>query len=708
MRWGIALCRCNETLPWDASLIRRMLGLREAPALFDRLPRDEVHRFMDFVAAGGFDRLLVGCCGPEALFREAAGAAGADSTRLVVMSFRETCFWPHPADRAAANAKAARLLRAAARLAETAKAPPEMPVRVGPTVLIATDSAAGLELARRLEGVARPVLLLDERSTAFDAEGTHPLPWPASWGTVTGVEGTLGDFRVAVARGQPLDLRACIHCRRCIPVCHTAAISPGLRLRTELCDRCGDCLDACGDVGAIRIPRSEAETLRADQVVVVTGNGGPAGPLRTGRHVLHSPGAAEVEALARRILSHVGEFRKPRSVIYDAEICAGGAAGHEGCGRCIGACPYQAIARDPGNRLRMLVDAPACEGCGACVSACPTSALSFADPPPVELYTRMAALLAPLAGRAGDAPVLAFHCPEGGNAALADAGRLRLRYPATVLPVPMACLRHVSDANILTAFRMGAAGVALLGCESCPHGARELLLEKLAVATSVLDAFGLGGERVALITGGPGESRSMIEALDRFAGALAASPIRWDGRSALPATNREALVEAVGTFIELTGREPGPVAVPEGQPFALPHVRVADCTLSRACVNVCPTHAFRFSEERQTLDLRRIACVSCGLCVAACPEHAITLEPGLPLDRRALEWDVAVRDEPVACLKCGKPFANRRALEAVEAKLAGIAHLVDAFAGGRRDLLRMCPNCRAVAAVLEMQHGWEP
>jgi hypothetical protein len=69
---------------------------------------------------------------------------------------------------------------------------------------------------------------------------------------------------------------------------------------------------------------------------------------------------------------------------------------------------------------------------------------------------------------------------------------------------------------------------------------------------------------------------------------------------------------------------------------------------------------------------------------------------------------VVARDEPVACLKCGKPFANRRALAAVEAKLAAIAAVADTFAGRRRDLLRMCPNCRAVAAVLEMQEGWEP
>jgi len=321
----------------------------------------------------------------------------------------------------------------------------------------------------------------------------------------------------------------------------------------------------------------------------------------------------------------------------------------------------------------------------------------------------MTHLLAPIPGHPQvDPPVLALHCPEKGQTALAEAGRLGLCYPATVLPVPMACLRHVSEANMLAPFRLGAGGVALLGCESCPHGERALLSQKLALARSVLDAFGVEGDRIRLITGEAGEAPSMLEALGRFVGSLGPVPIRWEGRAALPTDNREVIAEAIRSLIETTGREPAPIAVPPGQTFAVPEVRVADCTMSRACVNVCPTHAWKFEEDKQTLELKQIACVNCGLCVAACPEHAITLKPELPLDRNALDWQVVVRDEMVRCVKCGKPFVNRKALEAVEAKVFSIESIINTFAGSRRSLLRMCPSCRAVAAVFEMQRGWEP
>lgn len=706
MRWSVALCTCNRTLDWDGDEVRRALALPGPPDLYDRLPRDEIHRFMDRLGAagGGIDRVLVACCGPADLLREAAGTAGIDAARVHVVNLREPCFWVHP-DPASARATAARLLRATMRAAQ-APQPPTMPVRVGPTVLIATDSAAGLDLARWLEAVARPQVVLDERSGAFDASPLHPLPWSTNWGRVVAVDGALGAFRVTVEHGQPIDLRTCIHCQRCVPVCHVAAIGAGLRLRTDLCDRCGDCLVACEHVGAIRIPRDEREVITAGQVVIVTDDGVPPGVARTGYHLLRRPSAADVDALAWKVLGLVGEFRKPLYVRYDADVCAGGAAGHQACGRCIPACPYEAVARSPRNALRVQVDLGRCEGCGACVAVCPTSALAFTDPPPAELDGRLRALLTPLPETAGAPPVIVFHCPEEGAAALAEAGRRRRPGRPSVLPVPMACLRHVSEADVLTALSYGAAGVALLGCEACPHGARDLLLGRLEVARLVLDAFGVGGERVRLIAGAGVE---MLDELDAFAGALGPPPVTWDGDGApAPSGNRDAIAGAIRALIEATGREPGRVAVPPAAPFAFPDVRIGGCTLCRTCVNVCPTHAFRYREEAEALELRQVSCVNCGLCATACPESVITLRPETFLTRAALDYTVVVQDEALRCLKCGTAFGTRRAVEAIEAKVVGLPTVGDAFAGARRNLLRMCPRCRAAAAVIEMQRGWEP
>jgi ferredoxin len=708
MRWGVALCSCNETLRLDPGRVAAALPGDLGLAGFARLPKDEIHRFVDWAARERADRVLVACCGAPALFREALAAAGADPAAAVVVNLREQGVLPRdPAS--ALEAAVARLLRATMRGAEAGRSGSERPLRVGPTVLVATDGPAGLRLARRLESLARPVVVLDEGSTAFDAEPPASVSWKTTWGRVARIDGSLGAFRVAIERTQPLSLEACIRCRRCVPVCHTSAISEGLRLRTELCDRCGDCLTACGSIEAIRIPRQERETLRADQVVVLSAAAPAAGPRRTGHHAARSTDPAAVDALAWDVLGLIGEFTRTEPVAYASETCAGGAAGHQSCGRCIGACPYGAIARDPRNLLRVSVDQAACEGCGACVAECPPSALTFTDPPPDQLRARMAALLAPLRGEPDPTRLVAlFHCPERGQALLAAAGRLGLPAPPGLLPIPMACLRHVSEGDVLGALRLGAAGVALLGCADCPHGPRPLLLERLDRVRAVLDAFGAGPERVALIAGDGTDPRAAIGALDAFTAALGPAPIRWDGDATLPAAGREAIAEAIRALLDATRREPGRLAVPADAPFASPRVDPAKCTLARACVNACPTHAWRFDEARQALLLRSIACVNCGLCVQVCPEGAITLDPAIPLEAGALEWRVAVQDEPAACTKCGKPFGNRRAVQAVEARLRALPAVVDVFAGPRAELLRMCPECRAVAAMLEVHKGWEP
>ncbi len=635
MRWFFALCSCDATLPIDPEAMQRALGLDAVPECFERLPSEQLPGFTDWLGRERPDRVVVGCCAPAELVRDAASTAGVPPTAVDVINLREECFWVHP-DRATANAKAARLLRAAMRAVSTVPPASGIPVTVGPTVLIASHSPTGAALARRLETAAQPQL---------------------TSGRVVKVDGVLGAFRVTVEGEQRLG------------------------------------------------PRTE--TLTASQVVVIGNGGGSAGggPTRTGHHQVAEPSAAELDALSLRILDLIGDFQKPAYVRYDPLTCAGGASGHQACGRCVTACPYDAVVRKPDEPLRVAVDHAACEGCGSCVAVCPTSSLTFTDPPTALLDARLRALLAPLAGAPPAPLVVAYYCPEGGAAAFADAGRARRAYPATVLPVPMACLRQVSEADVLSALRYGAAGVGLIGCQTCPHGERQALLDRVALARTVLDAFGLGGDRLHVITDEP---VAAIAALERFAAALPPSPVHWAGDGVIPARGRDAIADAIRSLIAITGRQPGPTAVPADAPFAVPDVRVSGCTMCRACVNVCPTHAFRFDETQQTLELKTIACVNCGLCARACPESVITLRPQMPLDLAALDYATVARDDTLACTKCGVAFGSRRAIEVIESKLFGMQSLLDTFAGNRRGLLRMCPSCRAVAAVAAMQEGWEP
>ena len=649
--WGVFLCDCRSTLAVSPGLFEGQASLITVASE----PEQSIGPFAAQADERELERVVVACCSPRSLFREALGGR-----ELVFLDLKEKCFTAH-SDPAQAQAKARRMIHAAMMGAEARGEISQNLMRVGGRLALYTDSPTGLKLAEKVRELGEMTVFV-----APGAPGFEGVPaWKVNRARLVSVEGRLGNFQVT----------------------------------TET--------PANGGSGS-----PEPVKMAADQVVVWTEGELPPIQRRTGVHLYHGAGEEVLEEAVERVRELSGVFRKPEHVAYDPQVCAGGAATLQACGHCITSCPYDAIARDSTNPLRIRVDHLACEGCGACVSTCPTSALRFTEPSPKQIYAQLAGLLAEPVEDGGAPPVILFHCEEQGRRLLQEAGAAGLHYPASVLPVEVPCLRYVSEAIMLEAVRMGAAGVGLLGCETCPNGERELLLGKMELSRQILDSFGLGGDRLRLITTEPGNDAEAVAALTQFASAIEGLPAAGEAGLAaqLPRQtgNREILAEAIGGLIELTGREPGGIKPPAGQPFGFAEVREAGCTMCRACTNVCPTHAFKFEEETLTLHFKPINCISCGLCENFCPEKVISVRSELFLEKQALEYSVVVRDEMLTCISCEKPFINRRALEAVEARVLNLATLLDTFDGDRKKLLRMCPDCRAAYAILEVDKGWEP
>ena len=655
-RWGVFLCDCRSTLNMDLQKI----GNPESLVVVATNPEKDIEDFASKADQLELEHVVVGCCAKPSIFEEAL-----QGKTLHFLDLKGKCFAPH-SNLEQAHTKASKMIEAEIRVSNIkAKNPvPVNPLQVGNRVVIFTEFSEGLKLASMLDE------LMDGDSAAVtlcissDIEGLEDgSPLLEQRTSLIAVEGRLGNLKITLEPDQILN--------------------GGSQKRFD---------------------------LKADQLIVLTKTHPPGIKRRTGVHLLSSTESEILEETVRQVRDLVGHFHKPVHLTYDQDICAGGDKGMETCGRCISYCPYDAISRQTENRLRIQVDHLTCEGCGACVSACPTSALQFTEPSPQEIYARMAALLESSKEKQGNVepPVIVFHCEEMGRKVLETAGLVPLPYSPGVLPVEVPCLRYVSESNMLAAMSLGAAGVGLLGCEDCPNGERELLYQKYDFTQLILQNFDLDQDRVRIITAEAGQEADAVEAINQFVSQLSESPMVPNWTTPSQTLNRSILSDVLGDFIDQTGNEPGRISLSSELPFAFANINESGCTLCRSCANVCPTNAFRFEEESNSLHFKHINCVGCGLCEEVCPENVITIKRELVLEKQSLDYTLVAEDEMINCLKCKKPYINRRALEAVESKLFEIESLKNTFSGNRKNILRMCPDCRTVAAMMEVDRGWEP
>ena len=73
------------------------------------------------------------------------------------------------------------------------------------------------------------------------------------------------------------------------------------------------------------------------------------------------------------------QFVSGHLAVIDPEICLG-------CGECVEACLYGAIALEDGAEPKARITEHACEGCGVCVRVCPSEAIAFPPRRCGELY----------------------------------------------------------------------------------------------------------------------------------------------------------------------------------------------------------------------------------------------------------------------------------------------------------------------------------
>jgi ferredoxin len=632
----ILICSCEDSMPLDAAAVAR--GCRGGTVTTARqLCRAELDKFR--AAAAGGAPLIVGCTQEAPLFAEVA----ENDSDIRYANIRETAGWS--SDAQAAGPKMAALLAAAAEPA------PEIPF------VSFTSEGVALIYGRDEQAIEAANLLKDHLDVTVlikpPAEVTPPrvTDFPVVKGAIRSAKGHLGAFELTVDEyAQP---------------------APSSR-------------------GALRFgaPRDGAVS-RCDLVLDLSG-GAPlftAADLRDG-YLRADPGdrAAVLKAVLKA-RDLVGTFDKPRYVDFTADLCAHSRSRIVGCTRCLDLCPTGAIA-PAGDHVA--IDAHVCAGCGQCAAACPTGAASYALPPADTLIRRLRALLTTYRDAGGERPIVLIHDDAHGTPLIDALARFGDGLPANVLPLAVNEVTQVGLEAIAAGFAYGASAIRFLLREKPRHDAGGLE-RTLALAEPILGGLGFGGARIATIeTDDPDALGAALRAIVTPDGAPRPASFSAVGgkRDVLRLALRE-LQRAAPTPIDV-------IALPTGAPFGAVEIKVEGCTLCLACVVACPTGALGDDPERPMLRFAEDACVQCGLCKATCPERVITLTPQLDFRAATATARVLKEEEPFHCIRCGKPFGVRSAIERVTAKLEG-KHWMFQGSAQRLDVIKMCEDCRVVA-----------
>jgi ferredoxin len=640
----LMVCSCEDTMPLDKGALARGCPGHDIVA-GRQLCRAELERFRALAASGV--PVTVGCTQEAPLFREIAGETSGD---LRFVNLRETAGWS--ADAAGAGPKMAALAAAASLPV------PEVPfiqIESAGVLLVYGRDERAVEAAGLLKDaldvtvlVSRPGEVAPPRTTDF----------PIVKGTIRTASGHLGAFDLVV------DDYA-------VPLPSSRAVLKFGAARDGARSHCDIVLDISG--GAPLFPAADLRDgyLHAD----------PGDPVAILRAVL-------------RAKDLVGSFDKPRYVSFTADLCAHSRSGIVGCHRCLDLCPTSAIVPSGDH---VAIDATICAGCGQCAAACPTGAASYALPPADTLLRTIRTLLMVYRDAGGLSPVLLLHDEAHGGALIDALARHGDGLPANVLPLAVNEVTQIGPEAIAASFAYGAVALRVLLRERPRHDLAGLS-QTIALGERVLAGLGFEGERIGT-----------IETDDPFAlgDALRGTEL---GRSvARPASfepmggRRDLLRLALRELYRVAPAPADVILLPADAPFGAVELNVEGCTLCLSCVSACPTGALSDDPDRPVLRFSEDACVQCGLCKATCPEKVISLVPRLAFGA-AIATRVLKEEEPFPCIRCGKPFGVKSAIDRVTAKLEG-RHWMYQNALARLDLIKMCEDCRVIAVT---EAGFDP
>ncbi len=374
LRIGVFACRCNDSFGWSHELDDFLERLKEAPDVVhtEILPSacvpEGIDRIVDSVRDKGLTRLVLASCVCCPL-NFVCSACTDQRSRLKRGLFNGTGISRSMVQTCNLRGEALRLLqkdettalqlfkgliaRSIGRARKLMPFPaPARNYNFMTAVIGQTEAAQSAALTLARSGFE--VLIFGSADHPLGDAPVHPNIFAIDGSTVQAVSGTLGNFQVHT---------------RCNDTPRTFAVGGiilGEKSRNIAIYRQHEALPAV----KIQSRMQKPELLGIPYMYPCTTS-------ISGLYLADPPGmqiSKRTKGEAAAVLAAAAMPRGPRqsrgfSVVIDEALC-------RGCGRCLSACPYQAVAikarADEG--FTAMVDDALCKGCGNCISVCPSNA----------------------------------------------------------------------------------------------------------------------------------------------------------------------------------------------------------------------------------------------------------------------------------------------------------------------------------------------
>ncbi|PZP55279.1 MAG: 4Fe-4S ferredoxin [Azospira oryzae] len=681
---AIRVCSCNGTMTVDGSSLAKALQLESSLTVHSQLCRRQIGEVEAALRSGR--ETVVACTQEAPLFTEVAASLDAQ-VPVRFVNLRETAGWSR--EGRAAGPKMAALLAAA--MVPDPEPVPRVTYKSAGRLLIIGQGAACVGWADRLADQLDVSVLISSVSGGGDLGPERR--YPVFSGRVKHIRGYLGAFEVQWEQVNPIDLEVCTRCGACIRACPERAIDFSYQIDLDRCKAHRQCVAACGDIRAVDFERAERDRSETYDLILDLSDPPyfripqpPQGYFAPGRDPLDQ--ALAVQQLARM----VGEFEKPKFFVYKESICAHGRSKIVGCTKCIDVCSTAAISEE-GDYVK--VEPHLCMGCGGCATVCPSGAMRYAYPRVADMGARLRAILQTYLRAGGKDPCILFHNPTDGRERLLNLGRRGRGLPARVIPVETFHVASVGLDLMLGSIALGASQVVVLSAGSEAADYVVALRQQMAFGQEILHGLGYAGTHLQVVEAA--DEEALEEVLWNLPPARSCPPATFN----LSDDKRTTLDFAFDHLAKHAPRRASVIALSAGAPYGEVRVDKERCTLCMACVGACPESALLDGKELPQLKFIESNCVQCGLCAKTCPEDAITLAPRLLLSQEAKEPRILNEAEPFHCVKCGKPFATKRMIDNMTAKLGSHSMFSEAGALTR---LQMCADCR----VIDLMQGEKP